>query len=259
MLGAVRERLGVPLDAQEEGPRRVLDRLDRPVGGASADAQARAERVDGLVVEGVDLERVAGAGDGGQQRAGRDVDALGGRVRDLGLAVAVDVLAQRPAARDVQRLGAAADAEHRQARGVGGAGDGELEGVVRGVRGAELGGALDRAVDDRVEVGAAGQADPVEARDERRDRLERDGREDDRDRPGGVDRLRVGGAEHELVVRRQTSAAQRGQGAGAQLGGGDADEGTHSPVLLGSLRGLLYVQGAKPRRPAFATLSNRNG
>jgi hypothetical protein len=50
---------------------------------------------------------------------------------------------------------------------------------VGGVGRAELGGALDRAVDDRVEVGAARQADPVEARDERRDRLERDGSEDD--------------------------------------------------------------------------------
>ena len=200
---------------------------------------------------------VVGAGDGGQQGAGRDVDALGGGARDLGLAVAVDVLAQRPAARDVERLRAAADAEHRQARGVGGAGDGELEGVVGGVGGAELGRALDRAVDDGVEVGAAGQADPVEALDERRDGLERDGGEDDGDRPGGIDRLRIGGAEHELVVRRQASAAQRGQCAGAQLGGGDADEGTHSPVLLGSLRGLLYVHGAKPERSAFATLSKR--
>jgi len=96
VLGALREGLGVPLDAEEEGSRRVLDRLDRPVGGAGDDAQARTERVDGLVVEGVDLEAILGAGDGGQQGAGRDVDALGGGARDLGLAVAVAVLAQMP-------------------------------------------------------------------------------------------------------------------------------------------------------------------
>ena len=41
--------------------------------------------------------------------------------------------------------------------------------------------ALESAVGDRVEVGAARQADAVEARDERRHRLEVDGREHDRD------------------------------------------------------------------------------
>src|SRR5215212_2765094 len=50
---AVRERLGVPLDAEREAAA-ALDRLDRPVRGARGDGQAAAETADGLVVEGVD-------------------------------------------------------------------------------------------------------------------------------------------------------------------------------------------------------------
>ena len=53
-------------------------------------------------------------------RAARELAAIRtecvGRHRELGLAVAVDVLVQRAAARDVERLGAAADAEQRHAR-----------------------------------------------------------------------------------------------------------------------------------------------
>ena len=41
-------------------------------------------------------------------------DGMHGLGGELGLAVALDVLVQRAAARDVERLGAAADAEQRQ-------------------------------------------------------------------------------------------------------------------------------------------------
>ena len=78
-------------------------------------------------------------------------------------------------------------------------------------------------------------------------------------RPGTLATLGRGGLPplHELMLG--TTYPKAIDTAGAQLGGGDADEGAHSPVLLGSLRGVLYVQWAKPRRPAFASVSNRNG
>ena len=59
VLGALGQRLGVPLDAEHERARAVLDGLGRAVGRPGNDAQARAGDVDGLVVEGVDLERRA--------------------------------------------------------------------------------------------------------------------------------------------------------------------------------------------------------
>ena len=83
-------------------------------------------------------------------------------VAGLGLAMAGQVLVQRPAAGDVERLGAAADAEQRQPAGVGGARQLELEGVEPGLGRAELGVALGRAVGVGIEVRAARQADPVE-------------------------------------------------------------------------------------------------
>src|ERR1700761_1300364 len=134
---AVDERLGVPLDADQEAPARVLDRLDRPVGRPGADPQPLAESVDRLVVEGVDVGEVdlGGADDLGQLRARLDLDRVarlgagdGLAVPDLGREVG-EVLVERPAADDVQRLGAAADRQDRHLAGVGAGGDGELETV----------------------------------------------------------------------------------------------------------------------------------
>ena len=65
-------------------------------------------------------------------RARGDPHGVRGLGGELGLAVAVDVLVQRAAARDVERLRAAADAEQRHPHGVGGAGERELEAVERG-------------------------------------------------------------------------------------------------------------------------------
>ena len=80
-----------------------------------------------------------------------------------GLAVVGQVLEERAAARDVERLGAAADAEDRQAGGVGVARDRQLEGVQVGLDRAELGVRLG-AVGGGVDVRAARQADAGERR-----------------------------------------------------------------------------------------------
>src|SRR4051794_31924019 len=102
----VDQRLGVPLDAEREAL--ALNRLDRPVRGVADDPQARAHVLDGLVVEGVDPQAPA-ARDPVQPRAGLHLHVVRGPRRGIGLAMAVDVLVQRPAAGDVERLGAAAD------------------------------------------------------------------------------------------------------------------------------------------------------
>ena len=149
-----------------------------------------------------------------------------GRRGELGLAVAVDVLVQRAAAGDVERLGAAADAEQRHPRGVGGARELELEAVERRLGRAErLVGA--GAVGGGVEVGAAGQADAVEARRAASPsrRLER--RQHDGHAAGQLDRAHVGQAERHLVLRRLAVTAQRGEVATPHLRGGDADQRTH--------------------------------
>ena len=137
-----------------------------PSGAQAVATQALAERVDRLVVEGVDLGR-AGAEHARGERAGGDAHRVRGLRRELGLAVVLDVLVQRAAARDVERLRAAADAEQRHARGVGGARELELEAVERGLGRAErLVGA--GAVGGGIEIRAAGEADAVEALEQRR-------------------------------------------------------------------------------------------
>ena len=129
---------------------------------------------------------------------------LGG---ELGLAVVLDVLVQRAAARDVERLGAAADAEQRQPGGVGGAGELELEAVERGLGRAEQ---LVRAgaVGDGVEVGAAGQADAVEAVEQRLQPVLQRGQHD-RHPAGQLDRAHVGQAERHLMLRRLAVTTER--------------------------------------------------
>src|SRR6185295_6979478 len=73
--------LRVPLDAEGERARRVLDDLDDPVVGAPADRGERTRVVDGLVVERVDAE--AGAQQVVRPGAGANHDvmaAVGGGV-----------------------------------------------------------------------------------------------------------------------------------------------------------------------------------
>jgi hypothetical protein len=145
--------------------------LDDAVGRAGDDLEAAAERVDRLVMHAVDVQP-APAGEAVQRRSGFDVRGvrhLVGRlsrpvleVRQLG-----DVLVQRPARGDVERLHAAADGEQREVALAGRAHHRELV-VVRDavdVR-AELR-VPQRPVGSGVEVGAAAEQDAVEAVEER--------------------------------------------------------------------------------------------
>ena len=93
----------------------VLDRLDRAVGRPRGGDEVLAEHVDRLVVEGVDHRR-AGLEHARRARARGDPHGVHGLGGELGLAVALDVLVQRAAAGDVERLRPAADAEQRHPR-----------------------------------------------------------------------------------------------------------------------------------------------
>ncbi len=148
--------------------------------------RSRAQPVDRLVVERVDVGRL-GADRRRQQAAGLDRDRwerlaagrlLAMRHRLLVARLVVgQVLDQRPAADDVERLRAPADRQHRDPRAVGGARDRQLEAVEVGLGRAEM---LVRllAVGPRMEIGPAGEADPRELVEQRLDQR--------RSRSGGI-------------------------------------------------------------------------
>ena len=72
-------------------------------------------------------------------RMGGHAPARGLAMLDRAVGEVGEVLVQRPAARDVERLAAAADPEDRHAPLVGDLGQRELEGVEVGLGGAEVG------------------------------------------------------------------------------------------------------------------------
>src|SRR3954447_10253179 len=96
----VDQRLGVPLDADEERAGPVLDRLDRAVVGARGDGQPGPQLVHRLAVERVRVQPRT-AGYAAELRVERDRDRVRRHGGELALALAVDVLMQRPAAREV--------------------------------------------------------------------------------------------------------------------------------------------------------------
>ena len=177
---------------------------------ARHDPQAFADLVDRLVMEGVRADRAL-AHDPVQPRARLDLDLVRGLGRRRGLAVARDVLVQRPAAGDVERLGAAADGEDRQAALEGEPDQAQLEGVEARLGRPELDVALGRAVGRRVEVGAAGEADAVEAIQQRGEVVGAGRREHHGDRADRVERAQVGHPQRHLGVRRLAVAAGRRQ------------------------------------------------
>ena len=144
-------------------------------------------------------------------------------MREPARALAGQVLHERAAARHVERLHAAADGEDRQAAPLGRADERQLERVdlplgrpERRVR--------RLAVGRGVQVGAAGQQQTVEPRDEQVDDLGQQRREDHGHRPRALERLRVGEAERELAHRRLgLRLPARGLGH-AQLGRRETDE-----------------------------------
>ena len=152
------------------------------------------------------------------------------------------VLVEAAAARDVERLGAAADAEDRQPGGVGAARDLELERVEPGLRRAEVRVALG-AVGGRVEVRPAGQADARERRDERGDQAAVDGRQHHRHGAGALERAHVGHPERELVLGRLALGQRVGALRAPDLGCRHADQrraggrGGHQCVALSVLQG----------------------
>ena len=98
---------------------RALDPFDHPIFGGGVDDQPPADGVDRLVVRGVDLQ-AAPPDDSFQPRAALDEDFMaadmfffalfmGARVRQLRR----DILIQRAAEDDIERLSAAADPQQR--------------------------------------------------------------------------------------------------------------------------------------------------
>ena len=160
-----------------------------------------------------------------------DLDLVRGLGRHLGLAVARDVLVQRPAAGDVERLRAAADREDRQAALQGELDQAQLEGVEAGLGRARARRGARRAVGRRVEVRAAGEADAVEAVEQRREVVGAGRREHHGDRAGRVERAQVGHPQRHLRVRGLAVTTGRRQPRGAHLRGGDANEGAHPQMI----------------------------
>ena len=188
-------------------PARVLDPPRSCRRAPADDDQPLAEPVDRLVVEGVDVDLA----DPERRRARRLPDlistgwlgwspgellAVGDLGRELG-----QVLVQGAAADDVERLGAAADRQDRHLARVGAAGDAPA----RSGRGRARSGPVGVAARRRrcgVEVGAAGEADAVEAVEQRLDRLLVQRRHHHRQGARRLEPAQVGQAERHLVARR---------------------------------------------------------
>src|SRR6185437_6500566 len=161
-------RLGVPLDAEHKAPAGLLDRLSQAVnGGAAADAQALAQTIDALMVMGLGgmmgLPRRA-RGQGASDQVNVVVGAVEG-AGDTQMLVMAEVLGQMlqqgAAVGDVDQLHATADAEHRQVALDRGAHQGDFEAVALGDGVNSLRMGL-LAIARRVDVGAAGEHQPVE-------------------------------------------------------------------------------------------------
>ena len=159
----------MPLHAEGEAPVGDLDRLRQRVElRATADAQALADAIDALVVMGLRGMDVRAGGPSGE-RAGVERDIVVGAVEGAGhatvLVVAValgEVLVQRAAERDVHHLHPAADREHGQVAIERRAQQRDLEAVALG-HGADRLGVRRGAVAGRIDVGSAGEDEPVEA------------------------------------------------------------------------------------------------
>ena len=87
------------------------------------------------------------------------------------------------------------------------------------------------AVGGRVEVGAAGEADAVEAVQQRREVVGAGRRQHHGDRAARVERAQVGHPQRHLRVRGLAVATGRREPRGAHLRGGDANEGAHPEII----------------------------
>ena len=181
------ERLGVPLDGEHERRRRPRSPRSVPSGDQAtarspAPSRSTAWWWNELTASAV-APSAAARREPGSTRTSCVVTQPGSvwRCSTVSPTTSGRCWMQAPAARDVERLAAAADAEDRQPGGVGAAGDLELEHVEVGLDRAEVGCAVG-AVGGGVDVRPAGQADGGERADQRRDQLAR--------RPAGARRAR---------------------------------------------------------------------
>ena len=202
----VGQRLGVPLHADREAagprsPRPCRRRRGRAIRSPPPSA------VDRLVVEGVDRDACPAPIRPRQPRAGQHLDLVGRPGAGLALAVARQVLVQRAAAGDVERLRAAADAQQRHPALDRRAGERELEGVQRRLGRPELARGARARRRPRGQVRAAGEADAVEAGDQRLE-VRHARRQHDGHPAGALDRLQVGHPQRHLRVGRLALAAQ---------------------------------------------------
>ena len=134
-----------------------------------------------------------------------------------------EVLEQRPAPSDVERLGAARDGQHRHSGCNRLAGDGELGRVQVVPGGSELG--MRRlAVGLGVDVRTARQQHAVQVRQKRRDRLDRQRGDDHRDPRRPLDGAQIGQPERHLPPRRLPLRGQLDLVLQPDLGRGDADQ-----------------------------------
>ena len=236
--------------------------------GAQATASSPAPQVArGLMVEGVDVgprrpeharqaaaraARRRGASSPSPRRSG------GARARPDGVG---QVLVQGAPARDVQQLRAAAHAEDRHRARIGRARERELGGVQRGLDRAERGVRL-RAVERRVDVRAAGQADAVHAVQQRLDRVRAQRRHDHGQAARALEGLEVTHPEGHLAARRVRLGGGDVDGRAAHLGRRDRDErpvgGVHAPMLPRS-PDAEHGPSSKARPPAFDRWENPAG
>ena len=168
---------------------------------------------------------------------GRDAAVLGLAVLD---AVADDigkVLVQGPAARNVQQLHAAADAEDRKLAAIGGAHQRELHRVDPRLGRAEVGMGLG-AVCARLDVGPAGQAQAIDAVEQGADRVRAQRRHDHRDPAGALDRLGIQRGQRHLDLRRLAMGPRAYLIGAPKLRGRDGDQGTspHMDIYFGHWR-----------------------
>ena len=232
----------------------------------SADARDRAqpatEPVDRLVVEGVDLAR-SRAEHAARARCRRSISTscvtlvaglASGGARPSPATVG-QVLVQRPAARDVQGLRAAADREDRQAARVARAARARARtGRGRARSGRARDGAA--AVGGRVEVGPAGQADAVEPLEQRLDRLGVERRQDHRDAAGALDRPQVPRARAPArAAAARPAASARRRSLRADLRRRDADQRprarlTPAPMCPSPLRSASELTTSAPASSA---------
>ena len=245
------QRLRVPLNRNDEWPRRILDRLDRSVRRPSARTQAGTEAVDCLVMKRVNAQ-LSSAQHRRQPAAGKNRDRMGRNTAIDGLAVCDhiasdirEVLVQSAAARDIERLDAATDPQDRKLEAKGLPGNRVLEAVKAGFGRAQLlmwfG-----AVGSGGEIRTTREHQRIQPPEQPPDVSASEWGHNHRKRAGGLERPHVGHPEGHLGIGRLAVAAQRRKLARAQLGRSHPNQWLH-PVRIAANCGSVYLHVDKDR------------